>query len=76
MLTAMFEEVAERGRRETPRGMAHWARSGPPLKKCRDCVFFSDKKGKKGTCNKFAQMMHKNGPKFAGHVPSCKYFAQ
>jgi hypothetical protein len=74
MLTNLFDEVSERGFRVTPRGMAYWSGSGPALKKCRDCVFFSGKARKKGTCGKFAKMMQNNGPKFGGYVPACKYF--
>ncbi len=74
MFTALFDEVSESGHRWTPQGMAHWAGSGPALKKCRDCVFFSNKSGKKGRCGKYVKMMHKNGPKFPGYTPSCKYF--
>ena len=74
MLTDLFDEESERGFRETPRGMAHWAGSGPALRTCRDCVYFSTKARKKGRCGKFAQMMKKNGPKFGGYMPACKYF--
>ncbi len=36
-LTSIFDPEVERGRRETPPGMAHWAGSGPPETKCVDC---------------------------------------
>ncbi len=74
MFTTLFDEVSERGFRETPRGMAHWAGTGPLLKKCRDCAFFPEKKPNKGACDKYAQMMRKKGPTFNGYVAACKYF--
>ncbi len=75
MFTTLFDEVSERGFRESPPGMAHWAGTGPLGRKCRHCAFFSGKAGKKGACGKFTQIMHKKGPKFAGYIASCKYFA-
>ena len=76
MLTVMFDEVAERGRRETPRGMAHWAGTGPAGMRCADCAHFSNKTKTKGRCSKFAKLMRKHGPEFSGRTPACKYFAK
>ena len=39
-LTEIFDEVSERGMRETPNGMAHWKGSGPKGKTCRECMHY------------------------------------
>ncbi len=75
MFTTIFDDLSERGFRETAAGMAHWAGSGPPHTQCRECVHFLDK-GKKGTCGKYSQMMRKKGPTFAGYFAACKYFGK
>ncbi len=78
-LTNLFDEVAERGALETRPGQAHWAGSGPPGKKCKDCVHFGGSSKKPGRCALFANHLKANlqrtkAPKFSGAALSCKHF--
>ncbi len=79
MFTALFDEVSERGYRDTPKGMAFWTGTGPVGEKCKDCAHFSGKAGKSGVCAKtvralVAQKSRAKAQKFPGSVAACKYF--
>ncbi len=78
-LTNLFDEVAERGFRETQPGQAHWAGSGPAGTRCMDCVYFGGSITKPGACAKAAQLLlaqksRTKPQKFRGGVASCKHF--
>ena len=76
-LTNMFDEDSERGLRKTPPGMAYWAGTGPTGNKCRDCVHFSGKEGKKGTCEKTVNYLQVQKSRVKAQkfpADACKYF--
>ena len=76
-LTSIFDPEVERGRRETPPGMAHWAGSGPVGAKCTDCRHLDlakDSKIEKARCLKYALLMRRLGKKFSKRTAACKYF--
>ena len=78
-LTALFDEVSERGFRDTPRGMAHWAGTGPAGMKCLSCVSFSKRSGVKGTCAiyaKYAKSARRKAVVFDGTARSCQHFEE
>ncbi len=76
-LTRIFDPVTETGRRDTPKGMAHWAGTGPPGTTCRFCARFeANKRGHRGYCTKYRELMPKvkRLVKFDRDTPSCRYY--
>lgn len=70
-------------------GMAHFARTGPANKTCRECVFWKhgpyDYRAKNGkyrgliepaTCSKYRSITQNEGAKIPDDAPACKYFDQ
>lgn len=68
----------------TPKGMAHWAGTGPNSS-CRQCLFYTfegyktnrgNKGGllKNGRCRKYEALMRVEGPIIYYELSSCKYF--
>jgi hypothetical protein len=82
----VVDQKLEHQIRATQPGMAHWAGSGPPLKTCRECVFFENngfyaRNGKHrgalqpGRCKKYQAMMQgRAGNKIDHWLSSCKYY--
>ena len=76
-LTSIFDPEVERGRRETPPGMAHWAGSGPPKTKCVDCRHLDlakDSKIEKAICLKYKKLIGRAGKKIPKWTAACKFF--
>ncbi len=79
--TVIISEIArsavERGRRDTPPGMAHWAGSGPVGTTCMDCQHLDlakDSKAEKAQCRKYKKLAHRPGKKFPKRSAACRYF--
>jgi hypothetical protein len=88
-LTNMFANVSAGQQRQTHKGQAHWAGSGPEGKSCRECKFFlpqgryasgspSRAMGelKPGRCRKAAQLTGRQTAAFTYRAIACKYFEQ
>lgn len=76
-LTHIFDPVTEIGWRDTPKGMAYWAGTGPPGTTCRFCAFFeANKRGTRGYCGKYTELMPqvKKAVKFERDTKSCHYY--
>jgi hypothetical protein len=77
-LTHIFDPVVEIGWQSTPRGMAHWAGTGPPGATCQFCTHFqADKRGRHGYCQKYRELMCgrvKKPVKFARDTKACHYY--
>jgi hypothetical protein len=76
MLTKIFDDVSEDGMEHTPKGMAHWAGSGPPGALCRNCEHFEKGKSGMGRCLKYQRMTGLRGKAFTRDCPACKYYEQ
>jgi hypothetical protein len=76
MTAAPFDNMA----RETFKGMAHFAGTGPRFTQCRACAFWDhaspDKRGviKPARCKKFRSLIGVDGAKIPGETPSCRHF--
>lgn len=85
-LTQIFDNVAERGWRNTPPGMAHWTGTGPERTRCFQCRycmtngrFAGSNKSRANSlkpihCRKYKALMRQKGPAFEAITPSCKHF--
>lgn len=83
-LTVLDPELESKIAR-TPRGMAHWAGTGPVHTTCRECVSYTfngykanrgNKGGmlKDGKCKKFESIGGTEGAAISFELSSCKYF--
>jgi hypothetical protein len=78
-LTSTNPEL-EKLARSTPRGMAHWAGTGPVGASCDKCVHHADinvaggKRVKHNRCLKFYRMMGRPGGVASPDTPACRHF--
>ena len=72
-LTSTNPEL-ERLARLTPKGMAHWASSGPINTTCGECAHLLSLKRKQNRCAEFYRMMGVWGGFIPRATPSCQHF--
>ncbi len=84
--TELFDPISERGHRDTPKGMAHWAGTGPKGETCRTCRRFrtdgyfaasnSQKANqlKPGICRLYANLVKGQPPRIQPRNAACKHF--
>ncbi len=87
----VIDPALEAKRQQTYPGMAHFARSGPDGKTCRQCEFWTGCGGESGyyarngrhggglkprSCVRYREMMDGIGPGVPHNAQACKYFAE
>ncbi len=89
-MTSIYDDISEKGIRETPPGMAHWTGTGPKGKVCRECVHYvSDARYsanspghaknqlKPGWCKKTKELQGgMKGPVFPTESKACRHFEE
>lgn len=87
-LTNPFDKEMSFKIARTPKGMAHWSGTGPRGRACYECLKGFDFKRRSKTskkspgrlfamrCNKFADLMGKEGPRFDPATLGCRFFEQ